>query len=60
MTDNNTLARANRLAKRAIRPFGRVDRQTLIAIRDEFLVRIQDRLMAKHPMNGDKRADGFD
>jgi hypothetical protein len=54
MTDNNTLAKANRLAKRAIRPFGRVDRQTLIAIRDEFLVRIQDRIMAKYPMTGDK------
>ena len=45
----STLERANALAERAARPFPNASRKSILAIRDEFLERLQDRLAKRFP-----------
>jgi hypothetical protein len=46
---SDTLAKANKLAKRAARPYPHATRQAIRELRDEFLERLQDRLERKFP-----------
>jgi hypothetical protein len=44
---SETLSRASQLAARAARPYPHATRKQLVALRDEFVSRITDRLASK-------------
>ena len=49
---SSTLAQANKLAKRAARPYPQASQRAIREIRDAFLERLQDRIAMKFPDKG--------